>query len=200
MNRFRAWGLVAALAVGTSAPASAADPPTDPNATTDTRPWYKKMFFSAPKPAGPTVRTGAVAAVPGRPPVAALLPPEAVAEAMKAEYAAWDRRMKVCDALREIALERRDDALLRQAEELDRQANAIYQQRVSALGVPKVRAPLPAPEPAGLSAFKVAPEKPEDPAAAAARLVAPAAPVPVTGTASTAPLLPSAQPVREVKQ
>jgi len=197
MNRYRAWGLAAALAVGTAAPAGAADPPTDPNTTTDTRPWYKKMF-SAPKPAGPTVRSGAVVAAPVRPPMTAPLPPEAVAEAMKAEYAAWDRRIKVCDALREVALERRDDHLLRQAEELDRQANAIYQQRVAALGVPKVRAALPAPEPAGLSSFKAVPEKLDDPAVAASRLVAPAAPVPVSGTASTAPLLPPKQPVREV--
>jgi hypothetical protein len=197
MNRFRAWGIAAALAAGTAAPAVAADPPSD---TTDTRPWYKKMFVSAPKPAGPLVRTGPVAAVQGRPAMSAPLAPEAVADAVKAEYVAWDRRMKVCDALREAAIERKDDALMRQVDELERQAHAIYQQRVSALGVPKVKAPLPASSSTGFAAsFDLAPEKPIDPVAAAAKLVAPAAPVPVSGTASAAPLAPPGPPVREVK-
>src|SRR5207244_598419 len=101
----------------------------------------KKMFFSAPKPVGPAVRTGPVAAapVPSKP-----LSPEAVADAVKAEYVAWDRRMKVCDALREAATERKDTALMGQVDELERQAHAIYKQRVAALGVPSVKAPLPA--------------------------------------------------------
>ncbi len=176
MNRFRAWGVAAALAASAT-PAVAADPPT--TTTTDTRPWYKKMFVSAPKPAGPTVRSGPVAAVPSAP-----LTPEAVSDAVKAEYVAWERRMSVCLKLREAAITRNDDALLRQVDELERQANAIYQQRVSALGVPKVKAPLPPSNNTGFAAsFDLAPEKPVDPKAAAAKLVAPAAPVPVSGTA-----------------
>ncbi len=176
MSRFRAWGVAAALAAGAATPAVAADPPT---ATTDARPWYKKMFSAAPKPAGPTVRSGPVAAVPSAP-----LTPEVVADAVKAEYVAWERRMSVCLKLREAAIARNDDALLRQVDELERQANAIYQQRVSALGVPKVKAPLPAAAGTGFAAsFDLAPEKSVDPKAAAAKLVAPAAPVPVSGTA-----------------
>ena len=143
MSRFRAWGVAAALAAGAT-PAVAADPPT---ATTDTRPWYKKMFVSAPKPAGPTVRSGPVTAGPTAP-----LTPEVVADAVKAEYVAWERRMSVCLKLREAAAARNDDALLRQVDELERQANAIYQQRVSALGVPKLKAPLPAANNTGFAA------------------------------------------------
>jgi hypothetical protein len=190
MSRFRAWGVVAALAAGVTAPAVAADPPT----TTDSRPWYKKMFSRSPKPAGPTVRSGSVAAVPGRAP-SAVLTPEIIAQSVKAEYVAWERRMSVCLKLREAALERNDEALMRQVDELERQANAIYQQRVSALGVPKVKAPLPpAPASTGFAAsFDLAPTKPEDVKVTAAKLVAPAAPVPVSGTAS----LPT-QGVREV--
>ena len=176
MSRFRTWGVAAALAAGAAAPAAAADPPT---ATTDARPWYKKMFTSAPKPAGPTVRSGPVAAVPSTP-----LAPEVVADAVKAEYVAWERRMSVCLKLREAAGARNDDALLRQVDELERQANAIYQQRVAALGVPKVKSPLPATPGTGFAAsFDLMPEKPVDPKVAAAALVAPAAPVPVSGSA-----------------
>src|SRR5436190_6912370 len=140
MNRFRAWGVAAALGVlaGATAPAVAADTPDD------ARPWYKKMFFSAPAgpKVGPVARSGPVAAAPNRAPTATLTP-DAVAAAVKAEYVAWERRMSVCLKLREAAVERNDNELMRQVDELERQANAIYQQRVSALGVPKVKAPLP---------------------------------------------------------
>ena len=99
---------------------------------------------------------------------------------MKAEYLAWDRRMLVCNKLREAANVRGDEALMRQVDELERQANAIYQQRVSALGVPKAKAPLPPSSNTGFAAsLDLAPEKPVDPKAAAAKLIAPAAPVPV---------------------
>jgi hypothetical protein len=188
MNRFRVWGLAAALAVGAGAPAIAADPPVNTSGlttdtsglTTDNRPWYKRMFFSssAPKPVGPTLRSGPVTGMVRAPSVT--LTPEAVAETMKAEYLAWERRMSVCLKLREAANARGDEALMRQVDELERQANAIYQQRVTALGVPKIKAPLPPSSNTGFAAsFDLAPEKPIDPKAAAAKLVAPAAPVPV---------------------
>jgi hypothetical protein len=175
MSRFRSWGVAAALAVGATAPVVAADAP----ATTDSRPWYKRVFSSSPKPAGPTVRSGPVTGAP-----TATLPPDVVADAVKAEYAAWERRMSVCLKLREAALARNDEALQKQVDELERQANAIYQQRVSALGVPKHKAPLPPASNTGFAAsFDLAPEKPIDPKAAAAKLVAPSAPV-LVGTAS----------------
>lgn len=66
---------------------------------------------------------------------------EAKAEAIDAEQRAWDRRMQVCWELRRIALERKDEALLRQVDELERQANLIYTQRTAALGVKKSPAP-----------------------------------------------------------
>ena len=188
MRRFRAWGVAAALATGASAPAAvAAD---SPSATTDSRPWYKKMFVSAPKPAGPVVRSGPVVAAPDRPPMSSPLTPDVVATAFKAESDAYLRRMDVCLKLRQAALDRNDDALMRQVDELERQAKALYEQRVSALGVPKTpKAPLPASNTGFASSFDLAPEKPTDPKAAAAKLIAPAAPVPVSGTAE----------VREVK-
>lgn len=181
MRRFRAWGVAAALAIGAGAPAAAADPPS---ATTDSRPWYKRMFVSAPKPAGPTVRSGPVAvAPPNQMPTSTPLSPEAVAVAFKAENDAYLRRLDVCVKLRQAALDRNDDSLWRQVDELERQAKAIYEQRVGALGIPKsAKAPLPSNT--GFAAsLDLAPEKPIDPKAAAAKLVAPAAPVPVSGTA-----------------
>jgi hypothetical protein len=183
MRRFRVWGVAAALAVGASAPpAFSADPPA---ATTDSRPWYKKMFTSAPKPAGPTVRSGSVvAAPPDRPPTSAALSGDAVAAALRAESDAYLRRMDVCLKLRQAALDRNDDSLMRQVDELERQAKALYEQRAGALGVSKsVRAPLPPAGTGFAASFDLAPEKPTDPKAAAARLVAPAAPVPASGTA-----------------
>lgn len=188
MRRFRAWGVAAALAVGAGAStARAAEPPS----ATDSRPWYKRMFSSAPKPAGPTVRSGPVAAAPPeRAPSTATLSPDAVATALKAEGDAYLRRMDVCLKLRQAAVDRSDDALMRQVDELERQAKALYEQRVSALGVSKsAKAPLPSSGAGFAASFDLAPEKPLDPKTAAAKLVAPAAPVPVSGTAE----------VREVK-
>ncbi|MDY3558705.1 hypothetical protein R5W23_005847 [Gemmata sp. JC673] len=192
MSRFRAWVVAVALggAAGAAAPVSAADsgPPAD------ARPWYKKLFVSGPKPAGPTVRSGPV--TPARAPGTATLAPDVVRAAVQAETDALLRRMEVCLKIRQTAFDKNDDELMRQADELERQAKAVYEARTAALGAPKAaRAPLPTGSGAVLD---LVPEKELDPKVAAAKLVAPAAPVPVTGTASAAPLVPDA-PVREVK-
>lgn len=186
MSRFRAWGVAAALAAGAGAPALAADAPA-----TDTRPWYKKMFVSAPKPAGPVPRSGPVTGA-ARPAVrSAPLSPDVVRAAVQAEADALLRRMNVCLELRQVAFDTNDDALRKQVDELEQHAKALYETRVAALGVPRTKAPLPPAPAAGFAAsFDLAPEKPLDPKAAAAKLVAPAAPVPVSGTAEV---------VREVK-
>ncbi|MCS6863568.1 MAG: hypothetical protein RMJ56_03745 [Gemmataceae bacterium] len=181
MSRFRAWAIVAALSGVGNGGAVAAPPPITPM---DTRPWYQRLFF-APKPAGPVVRHGAVAAPPGQPPLSRPLTPETVQAAFQAESEAYLRRLDVCVKLRQIALERQDESLLRQVDELERQAKALYDQRVAALGISKsVRAPLPVMNKGSFAAsLDLAPEKPADPKENAARLVAPAAPVPVSGTA-----------------
>ena len=196
MIRFRAWGVAAALALGAAGTAVAADPP---KVAADKRPWYKRMF-SAPKPAGPVARSGPVAAVPGRPPVNVTLPPDVVYTALQAEQDAYLRRMLICTKLRETAYDSNDEALLRQVEELERQADALYKQRMAALGVSRnIRAPLPTTGGAVASSLDLAPEKPVDPKEAAAKLVAPAAPVPASGTASATGTGATAQPIYEVK-
>jgi hypothetical protein len=188
MFRFRAWGLSAALAAGTGVPAVAADLPAAPPRQQTTL--FNKLFGpSKPKP-GPVARGSAGA--PTRPPtVTAPLPAEVVAGALRAEQDAWERRMSVCLKLRQVAVETNDEALQRQVDELERQATALYNSRVAALGVPKVKPALPDAYPA------------DDPLAtkgAADRLTAPAAPTPATGTAEAKPTnpLPSTGGVREV--
>src|SRR5687768_9266889 len=121
MRRLGAGGIVAALAVGAgtapafsadaaprvlvaraAAPAVATDPPPSASAP---RPWYKRMFVSAPKPAGPTVRSGPVTvAPPNQMPTSSPLSPDAVAVAFKAENDAYLRRLDVCVKLRQAAL------------------------------------------------------------------------------------------------
>ena len=129
MNRFRAWGLTAALAAGAGAPAATAGEPVPPNTV------FNKLFGPKPKPAP--------AARPATPEQAAAAPlaPEVVASSLRAEQEAWERRMSVCLKLRQVAAESNDDALTRQVDELERQATAVYAARVQALGVPKVRTP-----------------------------------------------------------
>lgn len=190
--------MAAALTVGTLLLSVARA--ADDSQPQDNRPWYKRMF-SAPKPVPtestvPVARNGAVAAPPGQQPISKPLSPEAVSAALQAEQAAYLRRLNVCVELRKAAEERNDNVLRMQVDEFERQAEAIYKQRVSSLGLSKtVRAPLPNSNAGFAASFDLAPEKPIEPKAAAAKLIAPAAPVP---TGSAAPITGSAE-VREVK-
>lgn len=193
MHRFRAWGLSAALAAGAGAPATAADPPADPPRPAVQRPTtlYAKLF--GPKPPAPAAAAMRPAAAP------APLSPEAVADALRLEQQAYLRRVSVCDQLRLAGAERNDDALVRQADEIERQAAAVYNQRVAALGVPRVKSALPE-SPAGVLDRKLGTGVAVNP------LTAPGAPTPLdAGGVRTAearvpaaPTPPSA-PVREVK-
>jgi hypothetical protein len=177
MHRYRAWGIAALAAAAWGAAAQATDPPraTRPGQSTTV---YDKLFgkdrakAAAPADAAKTAADAAKAAPAG-------LSPDAVAGALRDEQAAWERRMAVCLKLREVAVERSDDALLRQADDLERQATSLYHARTAALGLPKGRpaealdrelgtgiavTPLTAP----------APPTPAAPATAAARPTAPA--------------------------
>src|SRR5205807_8891314 len=110
MHRFRVWGLSAALAAGAGAPvAAAADPgdvrPPAPQQTT----LFAKLFGNSPKPAGPTTRSGPVTGMGS----AAPLPPEVLADALRAEQEAYLRRLTVCSELRRVGTEANNDALVR---------------------------------------------------------------------------------------
>jgi len=182
MNRFRAWGLTAALAAGAGVPAIAADPPVAPKQTT----LADKLFGpSKPKRSGPTARPASNAPAMRSAPMPTPLTPEAIGDALRAEQDAYLRRLTICGELRRVGGETNNDALIRQADELERQAAALYNQRVAALGVPRVKAPLPDPTPTGLANADF------DPKAAANRLTAPASPTPATAEAkvpATSPL------------
>jgi len=143
-----------------------------------------------PEPAGKG--SGASAAkAPFRPPtITEPLKPEVLADALRAEQEAYLRRVSVCTELRRVALERNDDSLARQADELERQAAALYNARVAGLGVARVKAPLPDPV-AGRNPLFGPLDEPASPADKARRLTAPASPVPGTTTA---------QQTREVPQ
>lgn len=164
MKPLHVIALAIALAVTAASPTIAANPPVEKSTL------FKKLFGPpAPKPNGPAVR------VPGRPlTVSAPLPPEQLAEALRAEQDAYLRRVSVCTELRRIAVEQGDDVTVRQADELERQFGALYSARVAALGVSRAKAPLPEPSPTG-EAIAVR--------SAANRLLAPPAPVPGTTTA-----------------
>jgi hypothetical protein len=187
MNRILARGLSAALLAGAVAPAAAADdPPADPPRPPARGTLFGKLF--GPKP--PAAPKG-MSAVPPAPPNP--LPPEILADALRAEQEAWGRRVAVCTELRRIGEETNNDQLIRQADDLERQATAVYNQRVTALGVPKVRAPLP-------EAPAVALDKTLGTGAAVSPLTAPAAPTPLDPGTGTAEAKPAADHgVREVK-
>jgi hypothetical protein len=63
------------------------------------------------------------------------LPPEVQVEALRAEQEAYLRRVAVCTELRRVAVERGDEALYRQADELEREAETLYRLRVGRLGI-----------------------------------------------------------------
>lgn len=185
MNRFRVWGLTAlavGAGVGISGPLAAAEPP----ATTEKPSLIKKLFGSGtPKKPGPTVTQRPIT-------ISAPLPPDQLAEALRAEQDAYLRRVSVCTELRRIAIERGDETLARQADEVERQSGALYNARVAALGVSKTKSPLPEPTVASRRGILDIDTPSGDPTSikmAANKLVAPAAPVPGTTTAQ----------VREVK-
>ncbi|MCE9564742.1 MAG: hypothetical protein K8U57_22135 [Planctomycetes bacterium] len=176
MKQFRVWGVSAALAVGLGGPVAAADMPEQTTL-------MKKLFGpKTAKPAGPSA-----ASDPQRPvTITAPLPQEVLIDALRAERDAWQRRVSVCEELRRIAFDKGDDALSRQADELERQATALYNLRVAGLGVTRVKAPLP--ESAGFASEALSSDS-QTAAAKARKLAAP--PTPVSGTTTAQ--------VREVK-
>ena len=147
MHRRAAWGLCAALAAGAAAPALAADP-----APSESKPWYARLVGGDSKK--PEEKTfGSTAAKPGV--VYGPMDPAALAEALKAEQAAYQRRLDVCLKLRQIAVRTNDDQLTEQADELERQATALYHARTAKLGVKAALRAAPEPPAGALSAAPV---------------------------------------------
>ena len=171
MNKYRVWGLSAALAAGVGGLALAGDPNMQPNQTTLAQK-ISDLFDS--KASKPTASSGP--ATPAT--ITAPLTPEVLARCLQAENDAYLRRVEICTKLRLIADEKNDPALNRKADELEKQAENLYNARTFALGIPKTKSP--APE----SSHAMRLEEPASPKAAAEKLLAPAAPVAETSTAA----------------
>jgi hypothetical protein len=171
------WGLTLLLVAGLVPPATAADkraPAPKPGTLLG-------KLFSESKPKKEPVKRGSGSTSMRPPTVTAPLPADMVAASLRAEQEAWERRMSVCLRLREIAIETNDEVLLRQVDELERQATALYNVRVAALGVPNVKVPLPES-----AAAKI--DQKLGTGVAVNPLTAPAPPKPATGTASSKPI------------
>jgi hypothetical protein len=147
MLRLRAWGLGAALLVGLSVPAvpaadevaggTSARPPVRRNTTwswssLQAKPAAKKPPARPDKPADPKPAdpkpADARPAVPSAPPSV-----EDVAAYRAREEAVLLRRLAVCNKLMEVAVQTRDEELLRQVEQIDQRAWAAYTQRTANL-------------------------------------------------------------------
>jgi hypothetical protein len=121
MNRFaRGATLFAFLLAGTAA--LAADPPAEP---TYQAPWYTRWFGIGPEPPKPAPK-------PKRDPAQ-----EASAQ-LAAARASLLRRQEVIDALREIAVENGDQALLDRADQLEIRALEVYKQQTARLPFSKM--------------------------------------------------------------
>lgn len=135
-------GLCASLAVAVGGTALAADP------TPAVKPWYARL--TGDKPAAKPDPDPTFANSTPRLRTVGPLDPNVLLDALKAEQAAWDRRLEVCRRMREIAAETNNDALHQQAVALEQQATALYAQRAARLGVKGFGGPdrksLPAPE------------------------------------------------------
>jgi hypothetical protein len=140
MHRLALGGAAAALFAGVCA---AQDPPAKPG-------FFGKWFGGGDKAA-------AAAAEPAKPepprkPATSRAATDAAAERAR-EEADFLRRLAVSDRLRELALEKQDDALLQQADRLEEQARDLYTKRTAHL--PSARAVARRSPPRGTSAAEL---------------------------------------------
>ena len=179
MHPIRAWGLAATAVLGLGAPAAADDPLKPARGSTPPTTVYAKLFGPSKPKVGPVARGSQPTTV------TAPLSSDVVFSALRAEQEAWERRMSVCLKLRQVALDASDDSLMRQADELERQATSLYNARAAALGVAKTK--------------PIAMESSEELKVAARKLTAPAAPSEVDPAVRTAEARTPRDVIREVR-
>ena len=137
MDRFAVRACLIAFVAGSCVTAYAAEPISGEKM--ESKPWYTRLMGdSKPKPDADKT----YAATPPRPAVVLTLDPSVLTDALRAEQEAWDRRMEVCRRLREVASPGDSEAITKQANDLEKQATALYHQRVARLGV---KGPMRAP-------------------------------------------------------
>jgi len=131
MSRIGAWGLTVAVGIAGAGALSATEPTTGPKVT-DAKPWYQRLTGGGTdaKKDEPTVKAAARPSI-----IIAPLAPEVISEAVKAEETACTRRLDACTKLRQFAIDKNDDKLLTQIDDVERQAIEMCQQRVSRMGV-----------------------------------------------------------------
>lgn len=121
MNRLAAGVLLGALGLGVVSTILAAEPL--PGVGTDTRKSINKDKAT-------------FGDLPAKVPVIyGPMEPDALAQALKLEQEAYQRRLDVCLKLRQVAVKNNDDGLLNKADELEREATAVYHLRTSKLGL-----------------------------------------------------------------
>jgi hypothetical protein len=141
MRTIGAWGVAASLVVGLGPVAAvAADDDTTAKSSVRGPTWEWKPFgnwFGSAEPPKPVEKkVPKPEQTPAKKTAAAIKPVSLVEEAAakrRREEAALLRRLQACDKLREIAIQTKDNGLLRQAEELEERAQATYAQRTENL-------------------------------------------------------------------
>jgi hypothetical protein len=114
------------LILGLSAPAVAADPPAEDQE--QSVPWYRWLFLGErPKPSKPVAAAKPAAAKPAAP------SKDEVAKALDQERKVYLQRLDAVSRLRRVADEQGDEDLRTKADELEKQADEVFQLRTARL-------------------------------------------------------------------
>jgi hypothetical protein len=121
------------LFLGLTAPAIAAEPPSSEE--TPSIPWYRWLFLgerAKPEQPKPEAEKPAVAARP-RAQATAATAKEAAVRTMAEEQKVYFERLQAITRIRQIALERNDEQLMRKADDLEQQAEDNFKMRTAKL-------------------------------------------------------------------
>jgi hypothetical protein len=123
-----------AFTAALAGPGFAADPAAAP---AESKPLLARLNpFAQSKPTAPAPVAKAPTAGPVvSKPAAGPLSSETLLSVLREEQDAYTRRLEVCMQLRKVALEKDNDKLLAQADELERMAEITYKTRIARLGV-----------------------------------------------------------------
>ena len=105
-----------------------------PPAEEQSIPWYRWLFLGErAKPAKPQPTPAVAAPTTARDKPPALPSKEALAKTLADEQKVYLQRTTAIDKIKQVAHDQGDDVMLQKAEELQRQADDIYQQRTARL-------------------------------------------------------------------
>lgn len=118
------------LVLGLTAPAVAADPPAEEQSI----PWYRWVFLGERPRAVPAQPAAGAPAGPAKPVAPSK---EDVARLLDQEHKVYVQRLAAVSKLRQIADDRGDDDLRKKADDLEHQADEVFQQRTARLQATK---------------------------------------------------------------